>query len=98
MGTGHGSDARLFEWDERNLRHIRRHRGVTQELVEEAVNDPMAVHFGSSIVDGEERFHLIGATEDGRLLTVIYELREEAIRVIAAYWASAEERSAYEDA
>lgn len=88
----------MFEWDEQNLRHIRRHRGVTQRLVEEAVNDPLVVHFGSAIVDGDERFHLIGATEDGRLLTVIYELyEEESLRVITAYWASAKERRAYED-
>jgi uncharacterized DUF497 family protein len=87
----------LFEWDERNRRHIRRHSGVTQELVEQAATDPIAVDFGSTIVNGEERFHLIGATADRRLLTVIYELREESVRVITAYWASSKERSAYEE-
>ncbi len=87
----------MFEWDAVNLRHLRRHRGVTPLLVEQAMNDPMAADFGWDIVDGEERYHLVGATGDGRLLSVIYEVRGERVRVITAYWASWDERIVYEE-
>ena len=85
-----------FDWDAGNLEHIARHK-VEPEEAEEAVTDPAAipadqVYRGSK---GEHRFGLIGATEAGRVLIVIFEERREKVRVVTAYPADAEQRAAY---
>ncbi|EYB69397.1 hypothetical protein DEIPH_ctg008orf0130 [Deinococcus phoenicis] len=85
-----------FDWDFANLEHIALHK-VEPEEAEEAVTDPAAipgehVHRGPR---GERRFGLIGATEAGRVLFVVLEKRGEKFRVVTAYTAGAEERTAY---
>lgn len=85
-----------FDWDFSNLEHIARHK-VEQTEAEEAATDPAAiiaenVHRGSN---GQRRFGLIGATEDGRVLFVVLEERRDMFRVVTAYTAEAEDRAAY---
>lgn len=76
-----------FEWDNANIEHIARH-GVEAE---EAVTDPhrarKATHSG--------RRGVIGRTEDGRLLAVVYERRDRRIGVIMARDANAPETRIY---
>ena len=79
-----------FEWDDHNIEHIARH-GVEFWEAEEAVLDPRRT--GKTVYGG--RRGLIGATEDGRLLVVIYEFRGQRIRAITARDASAREGKSY---
>ena len=84
----------MFDWDEANEGHIwDRHHGSPAEA-EEAVLDPAALMVGAQD-RGERRTGLIGATEDGRLLRVIYTMRGRTIRVVTAREANEWERRLY---
>lgn len=84
-----------FDWDFANLEHIAQHK-VEQAEAEEALTDPAALdtaaHRGPL---GQPRFGVIGATEEGRVLVVYHELREEKIRVVTVRPATPEERALY---
>ncbi len=83
-----------FEWDEANLKHIGRHR-VTAEEVEEALTDPRRLGAPAYDVRGETRWALLGATETGRVLFVVYTRRRGKIRVVTARDATSKEKRRY---
>ena len=84
----------LFDWDEANRQHISEH-GVSSDEAEYVVaNDPWDVSL--QIVDGEERFLQVGATNRGRVLVVISTVRGPLIRVVTAYDPSRRQRVMYE--
>lgn len=72
-----------FDWDAANEEHIARH-GVAAEDAEEAVTDPRRLRAPAYEVEGEERRAVVGATEDGRVLFVVYTRRDGRLRVITA--------------
>ena len=72
-----------FDWDEANIGHVARH-GVRPEEAEQVIlNDP--VDLGIEIIEGEERYLNIGATERGRILLVVTTWREHRVRVVRAF-------------
>jgi hypothetical protein len=85
----------MFDWDEHNLDHIARH-GVTPAEAEDVFFDPrrMLIRQGK-LQAGEARFTLVGRTDAGRLLAVVFTRRGEDIRVITARDASERERRGY---
>ena len=85
-----------FDWDFANLEHIARHK-IEPDEVEEAVNDPAAIPAETIYrgADGQRRFGLIGASEEGRVLFVVLEHRRDSLRVVTAYPAEATDRDAY---
>lgn len=73
-----------FDWDEGNIEHIAEHE-VTPEEAEEVFSDTDNVldeDDEHSLV--EDRFLIIGKTEQGRLLYQIFTRRGEKIRVISS--------------
>lgn len=76
-----------FEWDDANLEHIALH-GVEPEEVEEAFGDARRIGIDVYNTATERRRGLLGQTEDGRLLFVVYTGRAGAIRVVTARDAS----------
>jgi uncharacterized protein len=86
-----------FEWDEGNEEHIA-HHGVTSEEVEEAFFDPARLTVDVYNTTTERRRGLLGRTEDGRLLFVVYTRRAQAVRVVTARDASERHRRRYERA
>jgi uncharacterized protein len=82
-----------FDWDDGNLDHIG--HGVTPEEAEEAVLDPRRIGTGAYNAENEQRWAVIGATEDGRVLYVVFTRRAGRIRIITAWDASASERRRY---
>lgn len=84
-----------FQWDEANEEHIARH-GIDPEEAEEALSDPDAVPASiRPAPNGEWRGALVGQTESGRYLTVIYTYRQDLIRVVTARDATDAERRRY---
>ena len=81
----------LFDWDEANVGHIANH-GIEPFEAEEAVNDASAVSF-----DAHDKgiSGVIGRTEEGRLVVVIYIVRNGLYRVITARNASDAEKKIY---
>lgn len=83
-----------FEWDEDNEEHIARH-GVVPDEAEEVLLDPRRVPAPAYSVYGERRRGVIGATEDGRVLAVIYAARGGVVRIITARDADPDEKRRY---
>jgi len=84
-----------FDWDDENTHHID-HHDVLPDEVEEAFADPDRIpataHRGPR---GQPRRAFIGATEEGRVLTVIYESRGQMLRVVTARDATEREYQQY---
>ena len=84
----------MFDWDEHNIEHIARH-GVEPEEVEEAMTDPGRVKQNTYNFRGERRKLLVGASEAGRILHVVYTRRSDKLRPITARDASERQRRRY---
>jgi len=82
-----------FEWDNGNLDHLR--RDISPAEVEEAALDPRRRPASAYSVEGEGRRALVGATEDGRVLYVVYTMRSGRVRVISARNATRPEHRQY---
>lgn len=70
----------VFDWDARNTDHVSRH-GIQPFEVEEAMADPGRI--GIDVHDRGKK-GILGRTEDGRLLFVVYVVRDGVYRVITA--------------
>ena len=77
-----------FEWDGGNVSKVEA-RGFTVADVERAFLNGRGTYFPDlSHSEGEERFWLIGVTDDGRHITVPFTEREDLIRPITAWTTS----------
>lgn len=87
-----------FEWDRGNRdKNWRAHR-VTPEECEEAFYDPQKRVLHDVLHSGhEERYLLIGATKQRRLLFIVFTVRDRKLRVISARDLNRKERSLYEE-
>ncbi|KZZ84130.1 BrnT family toxin [Bacillus sp. SJS] len=80
----------MFDWDRGNIEHIFQH-DISPQEAEEAFYDPdRSIHHAHS---GNRK--IIGMTEDGRLLAIIYTKREKKIRPITGWDATETERKSY---
>lgn len=84
----------FFDWDEGNEDHVLAH-GVAATEVEEALLDPEGLRADARNVPGEERFAFIGATEEERVLFVVYAGRGWKVRPITARDASVTQKRRY---
>lgn len=67
-------DSRPVVWDASNVRHIERdhpERGIVQQEVEEAVNDPDRIESAEKRRD-VTYYTVVGKTSGGRLLVVVW--------------------------
>jgi uncharacterized protein len=85
-------DDDLFDWNDGNLDHL---TNCDPEEVEAAVLDPKRIGMPAYNVGTERRWALLGATEAGAILFVIYTLREKRIRVVTVREATPEEQRRY---
>ena len=87
-------DEDAFDWDSSNEEHVLAH-GVEPGEVEEALLDPQRIRADARNVVEERRYALIGATEEGRVLFVIYAERDSKVRPITARDASDAQKRRY---
>ena len=74
-----------FEWDENNIDKVQI-RGFTMSDVERAFLNGRGTYFpDKEHPSGEERFWLIGITDDGRHITVPFTVRGTRLRPITAW-------------
>lgn len=88
-----------FQWDKNNsFKSLVKH-GITAEEVESVFSLRLAVPIGRQILPkvSEERLCLVGPSQDGRLLSVVFTLREGQVRPISSRLASRKERRLYEE-
>src|SRR5579875_1430319 len=83
-----------IEYDPRKSASNARKHGVTFEEAATAMLDPDALAQEDDS-DGERRWVLLGLSGSGRLLTVIYTLRGDNVRLISARRATKREERTY---
>lgn len=87
-----------FEWDKGNVDKSLKKHGVTANESEEVFLDEKVLLVEDiKHSQKEERSIAIGKTFKGKLLFVVFTLRERKIRIVSARAANIKERRRYED-
>ena len=73
-----------IEYDVSKARKNLKKHGISFEEATTSLYDPMALCTEDPDAKGEFRWILVGQSNQARLLTVVYTLREERIRLISA--------------
>ena len=86
-----------FQWDDgKAAKNFAKH-AITFEMAREVFDDVFAIEWPDDHQDaGEQRFAVLGVVE-GRILFVVYTMRDEIIRIISARRAESFERRRYHD-
>lgn len=88
----------LFDWDDGNINKNYENHLITTNMAEEPFKDPLLLTFPDpSHSLYEDRYHLIGQTDDQDLLFITYTIRKTKIRIISARFADKKERRFYEN-
>jgi len=83
-----------FDWDRGNDQKSWARHGVTQAEAEEVFfNRPVLIADDAKHSERERRYALLGRTNAERLLTVVFTLRRDHVRVISARPMSRKERT-----
>lgn len=91
------SECEGFDWNKHNTDKNRIKHGVNFIECEEAFfNEPLITFNDIKHSDEELRFYSLGHTNMGRLLFIVFTLRNNKIRVISARDMCKKEREAYE--
>lgn len=88
-----------FEWDAGNSKKSSAKHGVESEEVESVFELKMAATIGrqfSPVVD-EERLCLVGPSAEGRMISVVFALRDGRVRPISSRPANRKEKKLYEE-
>lgn len=85
-----------FEWNKGNLDHIEKHKIGYEDCEEIFNNKPFLVREDKKHSQLEDRFEVLGKTNAGKKIFLIYTTRKEKIRVISARGQSKKERRFYE--
>lgn len=92
-------EAEGFEWDKGNInKNWKKHHVSAQEAEEVFKNEPKIILYDAKHSQTEERFSILGQTNKGRFLTIIFTMRENKIRIISARDQHKIEKRAYEKA
>ncbi|MFZ0594650.1 MAG: BrnT family toxin [Bryobacteraceae bacterium] len=87
------ADEIKFDWDEANVNHIA-HHNVSREEAEQVIASDF-VDLEWLFINGEERFVVIGRTNRGRFLTLVFTHRGAKVRPITAWDSTADEEAEY---
>ncbi len=86
-----------FDWDEGNLtKNWARHRVAGAECEQVFFNRPLVAADDEEHSKEEPRFYVLGQTDAGRHLFVVFTMRRDLIRVISARDMNRRERAEYE--
>jgi uncharacterized protein len=86
-----------FEWDKGNLLKNREGHGVTGSECEQIFfNHPRVIASDVKHSGKEDRYFVLGQTDAGRLMFVVFMIRKNLVRIISARDMSRKERKVYE--
>lgn len=92
------ASAKGFDWDEANMfKNWEKHQVSPFECEQVFFNRPLVVHVSQGRNADEERFYVLGKTDAGRMLFLVFTMRKNQIRIISARSMSREERKEYLD-
>jgi len=82
-----------FDWDEHNERHLAQH-GISRADAEDVLsgNHMLLEH---QMEGDEQRWIALGATRAGRILSIVFSVRGEAVRPITGWQAEKETADMY---
>lgn len=87
-----------FEWDQGNSdKNWKRHQVSNGECEEAFFNLPLLVEPDPKHSQTENRYYILGQTNSGRRLFVVFTIRGDQIRVISARDMSRRERKIYDE-
>ena len=87
-----------FDWDEGNrTKNWQKHHVTIPECEQVFFNEPLVVTEDAKHSTEEERHFVLGKTDVGRFLFLVFTVRKQRIRVISARDMSAKERSRYHE-
>jgi uncharacterized DUF497 family protein len=90
---------RGFQWDEGNAeKNWVKHQVSRGETEQVFFNRPLVVVAGERRAESTPRYYALGHTDAGRLLFIVFTIRDDLIRVISARSMSRRERRVYEHA
>lgn len=86
-----------FDWDKHNQdKNWEKHRVHFQEYEQVFFNQPLKIYFDISHSQKENRFVVLGITNEGRKLQIVFTIRNQKIRIISARNQGKKERRVYE--
>ncbi len=86
-----------FEWDTYNSEKIKTKHNVTPVECEQVFfNLPVIAGDDEKHSEIENRFYVLGQTDSGRLLFLVFTVRKDELRVISARDMNKEERRVYQ--
>jgi uncharacterized protein len=87
-----------FEWNKDKAKANLTKHGVSFDEAKTVFDDPLHVDFyDPDHSEDEERYIIVGQSQQGRLLVVSYTERRDRIRLISAREATRMEKNAYEE-
>ncbi len=86
-----------FEWNKGNVGKNLKHEVSDKEAEETFINGQLFVFKDERHSQIESRYGLFGRTSEGRLLSVVFTIRRDKIRIITARDTSKKERKSYEE-
>jgi uncharacterized DUF497 family protein len=84
-----------YDWDQGNRDHIAAHNVEPHEVEEALANAPLHIEDQIDAISKEKRVFELGHTNAGRVLNVVWTLREGLTRVVTAYDANRKTRAGY---
>lgn len=85
-----------FDWDKANIeKNWEKHRVTYIECEEVFFNKPLVVREDMPHSMSEDRYYVLGKTDDVRLLFIVFTIRSNKIRVISARDMNKKERRIY---
>ena len=86
-----------FDWDEANIhKNWEKHHVSPFECEQIFFNRPLVVQASEGRTADEERFYALGRSDAGKMLFLVFTMRNNQIRVISARPMSRGERKVYE--
>ena len=86
-----------FDWDKGNVsKNWNSHKVSTGESEEVFFNEPFFIFSDEKHSDNERRYYVLGETNDGRRLFIVFTIRKYKIRIISSRNMHHKERSEYE--
>ncbi|KQC15222.1 MAG: hypothetical protein APR63_12450 [Desulfuromonas sp. SDB] len=86
-----------FEWDQHNVeKNWEKHNVTPLECEQIFFNQPLVIADDTKHSQTEQRFYVLGKTDLGRKLFVVFTIRKKKIRIISARDMNKKEKRSYE--
>jgi uncharacterized protein len=82
-----------FDWDEGNITHLAAHQVTPTEFEQVMNSGPLELDY--ELIDNEERYRAVGPTGGGRLLSVVFTVRNGRVTGITAFPATTLDKKAF---